>query len=468
MTKDRPTENLYNKIRRQMLIHPQTKIKEGDRCLSYFDFLCEVEQLAEELSQRGINGQKCVLLCRSELNNAIAVMACFKAQITAVPTTTIYGEKYSSEIITACKPNLIIREDEIPGDMIIEKCEKTENRDSFVGVEEILCDVALIMYTSGTGGAPKGVMLTYDNIQSNLSDINEYFEITCGDCILILRPLFHVAALTGEFLISLLKGLDIVFFNDKFEPIKAVKMIKAENISVLCATPTILFYMLNWLKNAEITPLRVIVSSGECMTETVADKLIELLPDVCVYNVYGMTEASPRIAYLDYRLFKEYRTSVGVPLKSVKCKVLDGELLIQGPNVMKGYYKQGNSSYVSVGYDDGWLRTGDAAEIEDGIITIRGRIDHMIIKGGMNVYPQEIENVFRDETDVLEVQVSGIKAQGIGDKILLRVVLSNRLIEKRDIFQICKRKLPSYLMPDVIEIVESIEKSAAGKIVRRK
>ena len=460
--------NIFSHIENEMERYADSVVKEGKNIFTYKEVLVAVRTLARKISKSAKSGQKAAILCESELNMAISILACFKAGVTAIPTTDRYGERYCQRIVDICKPDILIREvnSENSDDnrIVIDKV----NND----FDENLCDVALIMYTSGTSGTPKGVMLTYSNILSNLQDINEYFEVGNDDKILILRSVFHMAVLMGELLISLYRGVNIEFFNQKFDPIRAIKIIESEEITIICATPTILFYLLKFIDRFGKNVLRVIVSSGECMTKIIADRLIEKFPMANIYNVYGMTEASPRIAYLDYRLFRQYKTAVGVPLKSVECKISAGQLFVKGPNIMKGYYKktaQNGSGYElsSIIDADGWLRTGDAAVIENGIITIKGRMDNMIIKGGMNIYPEEIENVLKSVPLIVDVLAVGIKSLEVGEKILLKIVPENEAIKENDIFQICKEKLPQYMLPDSIEIVDDIERNAVGKVVRR-
>ena len=306
-------------------------------------------------------------------------------------------------------------------------------------------------------------MITHSNLITNLTDISKYFGINDTDHILIARPLYHCAVLTGEFLISLIKGLRISFMTEGFLPTKILKKAKEAEVTVLCGTPTLLYHLSSInLKLKEPLVLKSIAVSGECMTEAVAKVMRNAFPKTDIYNVYGLTEASPRVSYLSPDEFDNKSTSVGIPLSSLKAKVIDNELLITGNSIMKGYYN--NLEATARAKQDGWLHTGDVAELdEQGNIYIKCRKDNMIIRAGMNIYPQEIENALKENENISDVLAYGVKNDTVSEKIHIKVVSS---LSKAEIYNICKQKLFSYELPDVIEIVDEIPKNASGKVIR--
>lgn len=295
---------------------------------------------------------------------------------------------------------------------------------------EDLSDVAFIMCTSGTTGVPKGAMITHENMITNLLDIADYFKINSSDKILIARPLYHCAVLTGEFLISLMNGLHIVFYDGEFNPTRLIQTIRKHKITVMGATPTIFYHISNIVKRQkEKLPLKTVAVSGECMTEVVAKQIKNILPDAAIYNVYGLTEASPRVSYLPPEYFDEYPLSVGIPLKSVSVKIANGELFVKGKSVMKGYYNDKSATDKAI--QNRWLHTGDIATIdENGFISIKSRKDNMIIRGGMNIYPQEIENALLQDNRIKEALAFGVYDKAIGQRIHLKVSYYSRKWEK--------------------------------------
>lgn len=437
---------LYDFLKEKMLQYPNQVISNDTESITYRELLEYSETFGKTLTK-----DKYGLLFDSDLNTAKALLACLYAKKTAVLLSKRYGEAHTQRIIDTVKLSYLITEDGIKH--ISDEQDECED----------LSDVALIMCTSGTTGKPKGAMITHNNLITNLIDISKYFGINCSDHILIARPLYHCAVLTGEFLISLSKGLRISFMTEGFVPAKILKMAKETGVTTLCGTPTLLYHLSGMsLKSKEPLVLKNIAVSGECMTQTVAQIMRKAFPNTDIYNVYGLTEASPRVSYLPPCEFDIRPTSVGVPLDSLKAKLVDNELLIKGKSVMKGYYN--NPTATEKAKQDGWLHTGDVAEMDNqGRIYIKCRKDNMIIRAGMNIYPQEIENALKENENISDVLAYGVKNDTVSEKIHIKVVSS---LSKAEIYNICKQKLLSYELPDVIEIVDEIPKNASGKVIR--
>ncbi len=437
---------LYELIKNRMLVHPDQTISDEKRSLTYLELLECAEVLGKTLTE-----EKYGLLCDSDLDTAISLLGCFYAGKTAVLLSQKYGEKHIQCIIEKTRLSHLITQNGIV------RLSKTMSE------PEDLSDVALIMCTSGTTGKPKGAMITEENLITNLKDIEKYFKIDKSDHILIARPLYHCAVLTGELLISLLKGVKISFFAEGFVPSKILTTAKEKEITVLCGTPT-LFYHLSALNLKSSIPLtlKTIVVSGECMTQKAARIIRRAFPETAIYNVYGLTEASPRALYLSPAEFDKRPLSVGIPLDSLTAKIVNNELLLKGKSIMKGYYDDLDATSNAI--CEGWLHTGDIAEIDKfGRIYIKCRKDNMIIRSGMNIYPQEIENAIKQDERIEEVIAFGEKNDTVSEKIHIKVVT---LLNKSEVFEVCKKYLSSYQLPDVIEIVDEIPKNASGKVIR--
>lgn len=437
---------LYKFLKSKMLQFSNQTISDGTRTITYKELLNEAENYASNLTEN-----KYGILFDSDLDTAKALLACLYARKTAVMLSKKYGDLHTKRIIDAIGLSFIISDEGI------------QTVETITHEYEDLNDVAIIMCTSGTTGIPKGAMITHDNLITNLTDINAYFNINSSDHILIARPLYHCAVLTGEFLISLIKGLKITFVSEGFIPNRILGAAKDNKVTVLCGTPTLMYHLskLN-LKAKEPLKLRSMAISGECMTEEVAKVIRKAFCDTEIYNVYGLTEASPRVTYLPPQDFDKYPLSVGYPLNSLEAKICDNELLIKGDSVMKGYYS--NKTATQKAKQDGWLHTGDIAEIDkDGRIYIKCRKDNMIIRAGMNIYPQEIENALKANSSVIDVMAYSLKDNIVSEKICIKVVTK---LSKPEIYNICKQVLSSYELPDVIDIVDEIPKNASGKVIR--
>lgn len=455
--------NLWNYIKEKMLNRPEQRIYENKASLSFFDTVVWAQNFAQRLA-----GVKCcAILCASEMAESMSLLACFAADVTAVPLSMRYGEAHCNKILDTISPDAIIMD--INGEISVYRFEDSR----YV----VPCEhPALIMCTSGTTGKPKGVMLSEENVIANVSDITDYFALDTTDTILISRPLYHCAVLTGEFLTAIVRGANIRFYSEQFNPAKMLELIKKYKITAFCGTPTLLSIMARFNRNGSADTLRHICISGECMNAKVGLRIYDSFPSTCrIYHVYGLTEASPRISYLPPVFFSDYPDCVGIPLRSVCVRVInktgkicrkneEGILYVKGDNVMLGYYRE--SEKTDKVLKDGWLCTGDIAVINDaGFLKIKGRCDDMIIKSGMNVYPSEIEGVLRQDIRIKEVLAYGFQNR-FGTQIGLKVV--GDFSSVNEVRQLCAKVLPSFQVPSVIELLDELPKNGSGKIVRKR
>ncbi len=451
---------LWNTLKKTMLEHPLRTVCEDESELSYRELIGAAEQLAGQLT--GLSC--CAILCTSELMAARALLACFAAGVTAVPLSKRYGEQHCRKILDKLSPPAVIIDD--GGALLVKRAEAPSYQAPAVSP-------ALIMCTSGTTGEPKGAMLTEENILTNTADIAAYFDIGGQDTLLIARPLYHCAVLTGEFLTALMRGANIRFYSGVFNPPKLPEYIRRYGITVFCGTPTMLSLMRRFVRSGEELPLRRIAVSGECMSRETGLAIAEAFPGAEIYSVYGLTEAGPRVSYLPPELFGEYPDCVGVPLKSVKLKIVRengtaanagerGLLYVRGGNVMAGYYRDPEKTAAVL--RDGWLCTGDIALITSkGLLKITGRNDDLIVKAGMNIYPQEIEGALKTDRRVHEVLAYGYASRA-GTQIGLKI--AGDFTSVKEVKQLCARVLPPYQRPAKTDFVKELEKNGSGKIKR--
>lgn len=461
--------SLWAKLKERMLEHPHSVVGEEELRYTYETLIREVERFSKLLKEDCY-----AIYCHSELHAAIAVLACFAVQKTAVPLSYRYGEIHCTRILNCIKPPCIITDVLDDGSLSNGICIKHNPETAYVVPPE---HPALIMFTSGTTGSPKGVMLTEENLHCNLLDIHTYFQITQEDRILIPRPLYHCAVLTGEFLISLIVGCSIVFYSKKFNPLALFKLIQEEKITVMGNTPTLwknLCLLAHTTKNPVF--LDSLVVSGEILPPSTAEMLSRTFPQANIYHVYGLTEASPRVASLPPWEFATHADAVGYPMPSISYRIVNdngqnvplnetGELLVKGDNIMCGYYE--NPTETGRKLQDGWLLTGDMASVdENGFIKIHGRKDDLIIRAGMNIYPGEIEAVLREDERVQDLYVYGIPDAMYGEAIVL--VVSGRFASEKEVRALCNQKLPSYQIPTHIKLCPQLSYTASGKLIRTK
>lgn len=452
---------LWNYLKEKMLLTPNQTICEKNAVLTYEEAVVWSEIFAPKLK----NINCCAVLCQSEMAASMALLACFAAGVTAVPLSQRYGEAHCKKILDFISPDAIITDRN-------EKIEvlKVENSN----YEKPHKHPALIMCTSGTTGVPKGVMLSERNIMTNVSDITSYFVLDKMDTLLIVRPLYHCAVLTGEFLTALVSGANIRFYSGQFNPAKNLELIHDYQITAFCGTPTLLSAMAKLQKNESAKTLRFICISGECMGSDTGISIMNAFPNAKIFHIYGLTEACPRVSYLPWEQFANHPDCVGVPLPSVSLKILDengrtcpnntpGTLWVKGKNVMLGYYKAPNETKTVL--KKGWLCTGDAALISiEGFLKIKGRNDDLIIKAGMNIYPAEIESTLKCDPRVKEVLAFSYENR-FGTQIGLKI--AGDFPSVLEIRKLCNNLLPSYQRPTKIELVKELLKNGSGKIIRR-
>ena len=453
---------LWNHLKNKMQRHLRQVVCENGAAMTYEEMIVFAEQFSKKL--KGV--KCCAILCQSEMASSMALLSCFAAEVTALPMSQRYGTLHCNKILNAISPDAVITDQD--GELQI-----IYISDSMYLEPEV--HPALIMCTSGTTGVPKGAMLTETNVLTNVSDIALYFGMSDSDTILIARPLYHCAVLTGEFLVALTKGVKIRFYSGEFNPMHVLKMLREYQITVFCGTPTLLSMMARLKRRQEKDYLKYICVSGECMGLEVGKQIAKAFNQAEIYHIYGLTEACPRVSYLPPHMFEKYPDYVGVPLRSVSLKIISDEgkpvqvnevgmLWIKGDNVMAGYYN--NPQKTSEAMKDGWLCTGDLAMFnEEGLLKIKGRSDDLIIKAGMNIYPQEIENVLKQDSRVREVLAYGYNDERHGTQIALDI--TGEFLDAAEAKALCKRCLPGYQMPNRINLLKEVPKNGSGKIIRR-
>lgn len=452
---------LWNYVKEHMIENFDQQICEDGASLSYEETVIWAESFAQRL--HGVNC--CAILCSSEMAAAMSLLACFAAEVTAVPLSMRYGEAHCNKILDRIHPDAIIMD--AGGEIAVYRLKDGQ----YIPPDE---HPALIMCTSGTTGTPKGAMLSERSIVTNVSDIADYFLLDRSDTILIARPLYHCAVLTGEFLTALVRGANIRFYSGQFNPAKMLTLIKEHRITAFCGTPTLLSVMARFNRSDATETLRHICISGECMRSDAGTKIRLAFPTCSIYHVYGLTEACPRVSYLPPKYFSIYPDCVGIPLKSVSVKILndrgipcrkneEGILYVKGNSIMLGYYGEPEKTRNIL--KDGWLCTGDIAVTNSaGFLKILGRRDDLIIKSGMNIYPAEVEGVLKQDSRVKEVLVYGFHTP-FGTQIGMKLV--GNFSSTKEVRQLCMSVLPSFQVPAVIDLVDKLPKNGSGKTIRR-
>ena len=343
-------------------------------------------------------------------------------------------------------------------------------------------DVVNMQYTSGTTGFPKGVMLTHHNITNNGFLTGEHMKFTSEDKLCVCVPLFHCFGVVLATMNVLTHGCTEVMV-ERFDPLVVLASVHKERCTALYGVPTMYIAELNhpMFDMFDLSSLRVGIMAGAlCPIELM--RRVEEKMFMKVTSVYGLTEASPGMTHTRMdQSFEERCTTVGYEFEHTEVAVLDpetgqecpvgvqGELCNRGYNTMKGYYKNPQATAEAIDAN-GWLHSGDLGiKDENGNYRITGRIKDMIIRGGENIYPREIEEFLYNFPGIKDVQVAGIPSKKYGEEVGAFIIPHQGAdIHESDIKEFCKGKIARYKIPKYVLFVEGFPLTGSGKIQKFK
>ncbi len=341
-------------------------------------------------------------------------------------------------------------------------------------------DVAVILHTSGTTGKPKGAMLTHGNLGRNCEvSMRTLVETGPDDVVMGCLPLFHVFGLTCGLNGSVLAGAMLTLI-PRFDPSKALEVIERDQVTVFEGVPTMYSALLSVAdsNSANATrSLRTCVSGGAALPVQVLSDF-EKAFGCSVLEGYGLSESSPAAAF-NHPNRERKAGSIGTPIEGVEMRVVDldgvevpqgqaGEIQIRGHNVMKGYWNLPDATKATI-TDDGWLNTGDVGRVdEDGYFYIVDRTKDMIIRGGYNVYPREIEEVLYEHPAVAEAAVIGIPHDSLGEEVGAAVALKkDTTATTEELREYVKARVAAYKYPRQVWLVDALPKGPTGKVQKR-
>ena len=439
------------------------------------------ERLAAGLLEAGlVPGDRVATLTGSSPEHVVVFFACAKAGLILLPLNWRLTNAELAYQLADAEPAVLLASTELA-----ETAASLHERSA--GLEDLVFqkrkvlppvgddDGLLLVYTSGTTGRPKGAVLTHANcFWTNLS-----FDRVAGvgdeDVVLQVLPQFHVGGWNVQPLLAWWKGARVVL-EPSFEPGRALALIGEKRVTTMMGVPATYLFLAQepGFADADLSSLRRAVVGGAPMPEP----LLELWHErgVEIVQGYGLTEAAPNVLCLPPEDAARKRGFAGKPYPHVDVALRDpesgslvkgageGELVVRGPNVFAGYWR--NPDATAAAFVDGWLLTGDiAARDEEGDYRIVGRLKDMVISGGENVYPAEIESVLHEHPVVAEAAVLGVPDERWGEACAAFVVLAAEASET-ELLAFCRERLAKFKVPREIRFVEELPRNAMGKIVK--
>ncbi|MDP4133872.1 MAG: AMP-binding protein [Bacillota bacterium] len=395
------------------------------------------------------------------------------------------GEELHSEKLPMLR-NVITVDSKVPGCYTKEEAlkagEKIDISEVYKMAKEVdYHDVCNMQYTSGTTGFPKGVMLTHYNVVNNGKNIGDCMDLSTADQMLIHVPMFHCFGMVLAMTASITHGTTMSPI-PLFSPRKALDCIRRERITAMHGVPTMFIAMLEHpeFNSTDFSSFRTGIMAGSpCPIKVMEDVIKKMnMSEICI--TYGQTEASPGCTMSKTTDSIETRVNtVGSAMYGVECKIVDpqtgeelpdntdGEFVARGYNIMKGYYKMPEATEAAID-EDGWLHTGDLAKrLPDGNFKITGRIKDMIIRGGENIYPKEIEDFIYTHPKVKDVQVIGVPDKQYGEEIMACVILKKgETMTEDELKDFARANMAKHKVPRYVDFVDSFPMNAAGKILK--
>jgi long-chain acyl-CoA synthetase len=434
----------------------------GDAELSYAELDAASARVAGMLRYRGLRpGDRVGVMLPNVPQFAMAYYGVLRMGGIVVPMNPLLKAREVDHYVSDSGAALVLDDPvALPGD-----CEP-----DFGVAERDPDDTAVILYTSGTTGRPKGAELTHGNLARNVEVMRRLISVEAEDVILGALPLFHSFGQTCGLNTAVATGACLALI-PRFLPADVLELVERRRVTVFEGVPTMYASLLHAVERHDVSSLRVCVSGGAALPLEVLHGF-ETAFGCVVLEGYGLSETSPVASFNRAELRKP--GSIGTPVAGVEMRLLDttpegvGEIAIRGHNVMKGYWRNPDATREAID-GDGWFRSGDLARVdEDGCYFIVDRKKELIIRGGYNVYPREIEEVIYEHPAVREAAVVGIAHPELGEEVGAAVAVKDGAdVDEADVREFVRSQVAAYKYPRHVWFVDELPKGPTGKILKR-
>ena len=494
--------NLYDLLQKQATLHPTKTAIIDEKNYTYWQFLESVLNFAAVLrSNHAIKKGSIVgIFLPNVAAYAISIFAINKIGAVSSPINIRLDSKTIKFILQKAKVKLVVTNKEfgeklaetrLPiGVIVIEDKrdyfynqnlpKKIIEKERSIKSPSRRDDVAIVMFTSGTTGTPKGAMITNSNLFFNCRSCKFGFNLSARETHIVVVPLFHVTGLNSQLLASIYMGNTTVLL-EKYHTEDVINLLEKYKVTIFIAVPSVFILLLEKFqrKFANLTYLKKIGYAGAPMPTQVIKDLKKLRPNLECYNFYGLTETSSITTVLPNKYALETPDSVGIPTPGIQVKVIDdkgktlkngqvGELFIKGGNIVKGYLHNERTTQKTI--VNGWLHSGDLVRIDrQGRVFLMGRIKEIINRGGEKIYPVALENKLYNHPKILEAAVVGIPHRIFGEVVRSCIVKKPRVkLSKKEVLTYCRANFAEYEMPEEIIFLDKLPKNANGKVQKSK
>lgn len=474
-------------------------IVDATRQVSYRDFMAHAAGFAGQLALHGLrHGDRVAIVLPNRIEAAVACYGTWLAGGVAVPLNAQARARDIAPWLVHCGARFIVHE---PGNNDVASAMETLASPPFpftVPEDHPICppsplpgdallsarapgpdgDLAMILYTSGTTGAPKGVMLSHANLMANATAVAAYLALDPSDSVLCVLPFYYAygASVVHTHLIS---GATLHLAGSLVFPNLIVEALATRRITGFSGVPSTFALLLSHgaLDRHDLSTLRYVTQAGGPMSPSLTAELRAALPGPQLFVMYGQTEATSRLTFLPPGQLDAKAGSVGIPVDGVSIRIVreegvpaaageTGDVWVRGPNVMLGYWRNAEATRATL--KDGWLKTGDMGHLDDdGYLYLVGRRSDMIKTGAHRVHPVDVEQAIAEMAGVIEVAVVGVDDDVLGQVLKAFVVVERVTTRLTDEIKAhCRAHLPPYKIPKHVEFVSTLPRTASGKVQR--
>jgi len=454
---------------------------------TFKELRARVARVAGALTRHGFKaGDRLAILLPNEPDYIELVYACAWLGVVAVPLNTRLSAVEIDRVLTDANPRGLIRHSSLPVPTVQVSWQVVLDQDPLDIQSDSIPDpiydpdaILALIYTSGTTGRPKGVEIRHANILENVYHTNFWFPLEEGEVHLHAAPIFHIADFPFMFAAPAFGACQVTI--PKFNPQSFCETVHRERVTHTVLVPTMINMLTQFpdLKKYDLTSLKHLGYGGSPMAPELVHRTRQVLPNVKLVQVYGLSEAGFLTGLLDHEHTEDKLTSCGRPCLGIDVRVVDqsgrevetgqtGELVVRGGNVMRGYWN--NPQETAHAFRNGFFRTGDIGyQDANGYFYILDRLKEMIVTGGEKVYSGEVEAVIYTHPAVREVAVFGIPDPKWGELVMACVVLKpGKTLSADELTAYCRRSLANYKIPRRVEFSDTeLPKSGSGKILKK-